>query len=251
MALDVLDPLRALASLEHRIRHRLSLLKQPEGEQGKLPYTEKQLCGYLARVREARQAFDEQLRQTLMEIAVELASTQEKIADLTVRARVGEVDFPAYRSEVEKLRLRREQLERRQVNVRGWLAVRSPLEAGGYIRLPLDHLPSNGGRIVFANEPDESAALVDWWIQDLREAMVCRERAGRKLRELDRLVAEGQPIPPDLGHRRADVVSVQQRAGRIWQDALDRYPLAMAHPARRSQRAHASSRPGLSSNPPA
>lgn len=210
--LDVFEPLRALSSLEYRITHKLSVLGKSTGEKAEGRYDKHQLEGYLARVRDARETLDTELRQRLQEVAVELASAQEKLAQLGLSARVSDIEFAVYAEQADKLRRRRDRLERRRANLRGWLAVRSPYEAGGYVRLPMDHLPDVSSRVVFRHEIDEFTPLADWWVRALRDAMTQKEFAERKLAEAERIQAQDRGDSVSLGHRRADAQGERDRA---------------------------------------
>lgn len=212
VAIDMLEPLRALVSLEYRINHKIAVLKKYPERERKSSYTKSQLRQYRKSVRAAREELYEELRQRLMETAIELTSTQEKISEAVMAARVGEAEFTGYHEQVERLRLRRDCLERRQVNLRGWLAVRSPYEAGGYVRLPIDQLPATDDRIPRHHEPPEDANRLEWWIQSLREAMVQKEQAERRLAQADRMEGQGRALSVDMEHRRVEAQSTRDRA---------------------------------------
>jgi len=212
VALDVCEPLRTLASLEHRLTHKIELLEQQPETQEEIEVDARELRAFRKRVKRAREELDEQLRQRLMETAIELTTARETIGELLASGRVGEMKFAAYREQAEKLRRRRDSLERRQANLRGWLSARNPYEAGGYVRLPLDHPPPSRTQLSFPHEPPDTCALVDWWVQSLRDAMVRREQQERTCAELDRMKSEERVSPGDVDLRRAEAAAEAGRA---------------------------------------
>ncbi len=167
--LDVLEPLRLLVSLEHRLKHKLSLAA--ETEEGRANgFSRNELEERFSAVRDAREAFDESLRQRLTETVLELESISARVKKMRQSASKSEVGFSEYLGHMARLRCRRDTLERRKANLRGWLAVETPYEAGGYIRLALDRLPEEGS-IEFHHEPNGDIPAVAWWMQALRAAL--------------------------------------------------------------------------------
>ncbi|MBN2311399.1 MAG: hypothetical protein JXR94_20650 [Candidatus Hydrogenedentes bacterium] len=201
--LDTLEPLRVIASLEHRIAQELAVRERQGDSAARDDTGKEQLLGYRARLKRARGELEEELHQRLMEVAIELAATQEKIAEAGLAVRVGETDFWAYRTQVTKLRRRRDCLERRQENLRGWIAAHDPFLAGGYVHLGFDHIPEEGFRIAFPPEPDESQLLLDGHVAGLRGGLARREAAERKYAEIQRLADDGQLPPAQLEERQA------------------------------------------------
>jgi hypothetical protein len=191
VALDVLEPLRILCSLERKLDRQEALLRE---QPGAAPAHEERLPHYRERLHAARGELDEELRQRLMEVAIELASTQEKTTAAGLAVRVGEMDYFEYRDRVAKLRRRRDVLERRQENLRGWLATHDPYVAGGYEDLDDDYIPKEGVPVTFPKDVDESHALLDWHVEGLREGLSRLGQAERKLAELDRLEAGGTDV---------------------------------------------------------
>lgn len=209
--LDVLEPLRVLCSLQHKIERQINALET--GAQGARDAVDADaLNAYLDRVRRARAEMDEQLRQRLMETAIDLSSTQEKIVQIGLSARIGEVSFADFRDTIDRLRRRRERLERLQQNLRGWLTVSDPHSAGGYTNVSFDSIPSGGLPIILAPEDEDPRSLVDQHVGGLREAFVRRERANLRLRETERLSNEGNMSLTVLADCQADCESEQRRA---------------------------------------
>lgn len=182
--LSILEPLQTLCSVQYKLERQLTIAcdkKNPDREMAA------EVEGYLDRIYNVRNDMDEQLRQVLMETAIELASTQEKITHESLSARVGEIDFSDFRDRIHRLRSRRDRLERRQQNVRGWLGVAGPHMAGGFVDLPLESIPEEGFTISVPSESDDSEPLVNAHIASLRDAMEKRAEAERTLTEVDRM----------------------------------------------------------------
>ncbi len=208
--LDILEPLRVLFSLEHKITRRLAALAA--GETQGVEADRNALDNDLERVRNARANLEETLRKRMMETSIELASTLERIAQAGLSARIGEMEFSAFRDTVDRLRHRREYLERLQQNLRAWLAVNDPHIAGGYANVSLDAIPSESVEVVLPPEPFDSRSLFDIHIDGLREALLRRERAELRLSEVDRLKDEATMSPQVLADCRADSQAEKLRA---------------------------------------
>lgn len=209
--LDILEPLRVLCSLEHKITRQLDNLSDTRVS----ATTENErtgLQGYLDRVRRARAEMDEQLRQRLMEVAIELSSTQEKIVQVGLSARTGEVSYADFRDTTDTLRRRRDSLDRLQQNLRGWLSVGDPHAAGGYTNVSFDSIPEEGSHVVLPPEPPDLRPLLDQHVEGLREAFLRRERAERRLKETERLRAEGQMSSVALNDCLSDCEAERGRA---------------------------------------
>lgn len=208
--LDILEPLRVLFSLEHKITRQLAALAA--GDTKGVEADRNALDNDLERVRNARANLEETLRKRMMETGIELASTQERIVQAGLSARIGEMEFPAFRDTVDRLRHRREYLERLQQNLRAWLAVNDPHVAGGYANVSLDAIPSEGAEVVMPPEPFDPRSLFDIHIDGLREALLRRERAELRLSEIDRLTDEATMSPQVLADCRADSQAERLRA---------------------------------------
>ena len=208
--LDILEPLRVLCSLEHKIGRQLDALTT--GETEGVEASRAALEGHLKRVREGRAGLDEQLRQRLMEVAIELASTQEEIVQAGLSARIGEMEFSPFRDTVDRLRHRREYLERLQQDLRAWLTVDDAHAAGGYTNVSFDAIPSEGVALVLPPEPFDPRTLFDIHIDGLREALLRRERAELRLKEVERLKHEAAMTPEVVADCRADCSAERLRA---------------------------------------
>lgn len=195
--LDVLEPLRNVCSVQYKLERRLESLGAAKNAD------RAELEGALARLRRVRQDLDEQLRQMLMEVAIELATTQEKIVQTGLSGRLGEVPYPVYRETMDRLRRRRDRLEKRQHNLRGWLATRDPHLAGGYLDLPVDAIPEEGFTITLPSEPDETDALLNQHLSALRDALHRLAQANRKLAEMDRMEREASSKRAGRGFKEA------------------------------------------------
>lgn len=186
--IDVLEPLQAIVALERQAVQRLEALKSLEVA-GIVKTERAELRAHRVRLEDARNALEDYLRQRLMEVAIELTNTNEKLAQADLAVRVGESDFVAYVKQVRKLRRRRDLLERRQVNLRGWLVLRDPGVAGGMIEDPaFEQIPSPETAWSLPPDPDIQDPAVPYYIGRLREAFHERERAQHRL---DAATAEG------------------------------------------------------------
>ncbi|MCC6154500.1 MAG: hypothetical protein IT367_12110, partial [Candidatus Hydrogenedentes bacterium] len=126
--LNVLEPLRLVHNLSAKVEKQLAAIKDSKDGKDLDEIARKnpkvsELLGVRTRIHAAEQDLEEELRQRLMETAIELAATQEKIAELNLAVRVGELPYAEYRIQVDRLRRRRDNHERRQSNLRGWLTV--------------------------------------------------------------------------------------------------------------------------------
>lgn len=188
--LTSLEPLQILCSLDYRCKRELALLEkmsetdEPDGSAEAAASQEQRLRETQDIVREARGALNEELRQRLMEVAIELSSTVEKIAEESLSVRVGETGFWAYRGRVAKLRRRRDSLERRQEDLRGWIATKDPHQAGGYIDADIKDVPRVDARLPLPTDADEDQTLIDRHVRGLREGFAAREEAEQKLASL-------------------------------------------------------------------
>jgi hypothetical protein len=208
--LDILEPLRVLCSLEHKAQRQSDALSR--GEALGVGEDQASLSRYLEQVHTAHAGLDEQLRHRLMEVAIELASTQEKLIQAGLSARIGEIPFGPYRETADILRRRRDRLERLHQNLRGWLTVSDPHTAGGYTNVSLDSIPGDGFLVDLSPEPDDPRSLFDQHMDTLREALVRRERAELRLSEMDHVRAEGGMSASVLADCRDDCLAEQRRA---------------------------------------
>ena len=208
--LDILEPLRVVCSLDHKIQRQISSIAS--GSEVGDENDTKTLNGYAERIAEARAALDDQLRQRLMEVTIESSSTQEKIVQAGLSVRIGEIEFGAFRETADKLRRRRDYLQRQQQNLRGWLAGGDPHTAGGYVNVSLDSIPAEGFEVRLPPEQPDGLSLLDRHINGLREGLTRRERAERRLRELSHIQTERSMSSIVLADCRADCEAEKCRA---------------------------------------
>lgn len=206
-SLDILDPLRTLCSLKHKLKRELEGRTPPEN--GGEP---EMLQKYLDRVRAARNELDEQLRQRLMEVTIELSGTRERIVQAGLSLRLGEMEFAEFRGVVDQLRRRRDILERLKTNIKGWLSARDPHLAGGYANVSLDSVPTDKVRLSLPIERPDPRPLMEQHFEALRDALERRERAERRLAETKRVEAEGHMPTPVLEDCRRDCEAEKARA---------------------------------------
>ena len=185
---DVLEPLRLLCNLRAQVDRQLRKLDDLSPKAAKKEATNRaELLGYRTRIKNLQADLEEELRQRLMETAIELASVQEKIAELSLGVRVGEIAFPEYQAKVDRLRKKRDHFERRQTNLRGWLTVDDPHSAGGHEDVPLSQTPQSLPRLSLPGEPDGSGPLLNGHVEELCAAFEQRAYAERKLSEAGRM----------------------------------------------------------------
>jgi len=190
--LDVLEPMRLVHNLSAKVEKQLSAIKDSKDGKDLDDIARKdpkvsELLGVRTRIHAAEQDLEEELRQRLMETAIELAASQEKIAELNLAVRVGEMPYAEYRTQVDRLRRRRDNHERRQSNLRGWLTVDDAHRAGGAMDVSYDQIPKGSFRIAFQNELDDNTTLLDGHIDNLRSALAARAHAERRISEAKKL----------------------------------------------------------------
>lgn len=193
IALDVLEPLRVLSSLETKIDGQLKALKHYKGSQS--PEQEKheqsQLQSYLSRIRRARVDLEESLQERLAETEIELETTCDRLAEDALTTRLGDLALRDYLKNIERLRVRRDGLEYRKQNLQGWLAVHNPAQAGGYLDLSIEDIPNETTLASLPSAPKDSGPLVHHHVDALREALVERQQAEQRLSELALVKQEG------------------------------------------------------------
>ena len=217
--LDTLEPIRELCSLERKFSREAKAL-ETDDDPDEATLAEAQ--GHLARVQRARADLDEQLHQMLMEVAIELAGTHEKIAQTQLAARVGEIDLDAFLETILKLRSRRDRLERREYNLRGWLATTNPHMAGGYLNLPVSRIPEDGALVSIPSELDDPESLVNIHVSSLRNALRERGEAERKLSEIDKMRKASELSKDELHDSREDAKAALHMADARISFARDR-----------------------------
>ncbi|MFA6240168.1 MAG: hypothetical protein WC655_04520 [Candidatus Hydrogenedentales bacterium] len=164
---------------------------------------------YKARIQDALNDLEEELRQRLMEAAIELATAQETIGELHLAVRVGEMTFAEYVPQVDRLRRRRDTMELRQTDLRGWLATRTASAAGGYVEASFDQIPSAPVRVTFGREIEDATSLLDWHVEGLRRALAKRVEAERIQIEFK---AGADADAKDGASRRDEVRAAKDRA---------------------------------------
>lgn len=190
--LDLLDSVRTLASLELGYERKIETLEaQSSRDDAKIAETK----GKLARTRDARKDLNEQIRQRLMEVAIELTNAQDKISQTQISARVGEEPFEQFQEKMHRLRSRRDRLERRQINLRGWIAATSPFEVGGPVECTIADIPKNGFTFNIAESRDDDLALLQHHARELKTAFHFRSMAERRGAEIKKTVEDSADGP--------------------------------------------------------
>lgn len=184
LPLDELESLRRLTSIQLILqRKRSSLKKEKSKDDTLIAETE----GHLTRLKKMRDEFNEQMRQRLMEVAIELANTHDKISRTQITARVGEEPFEVFQEAIHRLRSRRERLERRQINIRGWLATTSPYTTGGLMDVTMADIPDEGFTFNIPSYVQDDAILLNSHGDALKRAFENRSRAEKEAIEIKKL----------------------------------------------------------------
>jgi hypothetical protein len=185
---EVLEPLRLLANLLAQVEKQIRAMDDRGSKRAKTDDTNRaELLGHRTWIKNLQADLEEELRQRLMETAIELSSVQERIAEVSLGVRVGELEFPEYHEQMDRLRRKRDHLERRQTNIRGWLTVDDPYIAGGHQEVALSQIPQSLPRIALPAEQDTAEPLLHARVEELRTAFEQRARAERKLKEAERM----------------------------------------------------------------
>lgn len=205
--INVLESLRLLVSLEEKIDAKLAELKKSGTAVDRAEWE-----GHQTKLHAARTELDEQLRQRLMEVSIELSNMDSRIGEVGLAVRVGELDYGAFREQIAKLRQRRDRLERRQLNLRGWLATHDSSIAGGYLDASPAAIPTASTQLSFPNEPDDTAPPLQIYLEELRTALETKERAQRKIKESEKLASEGNLPKHSLSKIRGEQKGIAKRA---------------------------------------
>lgn len=227
--LDVLEPLKLLCSLERTLTRQADR----QGEAAQSPQSDAEDGDTLAKVREARADLNETLRKQLDDVEGESKGAREELVQLALAMRTGDRGFLETRQMLLKLRSRRDRLERRRHNLRGWLACKDPYLAGGYYKYASpDRIPEKGFQVTFPPEPDRPGSLLEEHTDALRDALHLREQAECKLAQTERLATEGRTGITILESSMMEAIADKKRAEAAAEFSRDRL--------RRLERDHAS-----------
>lgn len=220
------QPLQQICSLDKKLK---SELAQVDG------VSKAQVEAYRTRLEDIRAAFEDEVHQRLMETAIELTAAQEKLAELHLGARVGEIDYREYREQANRVRWRRECLEKRQINLRAWLAVRDADLAGGYIDVPLTRMDDISIRMPMLEDSDEPEVLLQWMVEQLRSALATRKQAEAQ-RDIISQMRQNEEIPEEQAKRSAKQQKAMRArataAARFWRDRLKHHKKDIRHDQR-------------------
>ncbi len=206
--LDPLEPLQRLCSFEYTIDRQLATLQKAGNGIG--VQEKAALQGYRVLVRKARSGLDDQMRRRLHEVVEQLTAVEEQVARATVALRLGELTYSNFAKTVLPLRQLRERMQRRQTNLRGWLAIHDPFLAGGYIDVQLEDVPCEAPTFVFGLEPQRDQSLLDSMSSSLRQALRDREQIERKLAEWNTMEAEKALSEEALAECRTESKAAEQ-----------------------------------------
>lgn len=159
-------PLQILASLHDRLARRKKLTPGDPMLEGLTP---DEAAAKRAAVRTARERLDERLRRRLLKATNALAETQAAVERFRL-VRRGSESIERLHKRLEDFRGRRDALEAQRMTLRGWLSVRTPQEAGGYVRLPLSYALSELPELEMP-PPEAPADRFEEALQKLEAAM--------------------------------------------------------------------------------
>ncbi|MBW7866183.1 MAG: hypothetical protein H3C30_17430 [Candidatus Hydrogenedentes bacterium] len=187
--LDVLEPLRRVAAYEHLVGRQLEKIADGRGVSGQLP-DRATLESYRRLAAAAREKMNRQLKDALFETSERLVAVLEETAQTMLRFRVGETPYDLFYPQIVRLRARRESLERRRHNLRGWLRAGDVHDLGGLVEVSLDDFdPDDGGLQLPAPEEDDRP-LVQRHVEGLRDAFEHQALAARRAGEWRRMARE-------------------------------------------------------------
>lgn len=208
--LDPLEPLRILCSLEEKIDAQLAALKKNSGPTASADKAT--LVRYRTLVRNSRSAFDDRLRDRLVESTDQLNGVKESLARAYMSMRIAELNYDEYQQRVRPLREQRDRLERRIQNLRGWLVTSSPDVAGGYLDVRLEDVPVEAPSLNLPAEVRATVGLLEQHIEGLRNALRERADCERKLTEWQRIERERALPQAEIERGRRESEGVRTRA---------------------------------------
>ena len=209
--LDRLDRLQELCSFEHVIERKLKAWREG-GSKAQVHPDENALLGYRDLLQQARDRYDEKLREALHEATEEVQQVNEQIARANLGVRMGEMPYKEYVDAVRPLRERRESLERRRRNLRGWLALHDPYLAGGLVAVRLEDVPCGELPLELPEPEALGEPLLREVVEELRAAFETQEKAAARLRTCQKMEKEGALSEARLEDCKADSRAARTRA---------------------------------------
>ena len=165
------DPQPALQILLSAVAHceaRLARLRQdPTAHPDEIELVE----GWLRLARTARWKLDREFRSSLVETSDALRAVLRDIGKTVARFRAGSLTPDEYFEKISALRERREILERKRVNLRGWLRAETPEDVGGKVHRDWAEMDFDSVRPEWPAGPSGRGSLLSWITDSLREAL--------------------------------------------------------------------------------
>ncbi|HOV60856.1 MAG TPA: hypothetical protein PK349_07290 [Candidatus Hydrogenedentes bacterium] len=156
--------LSAIAHCEARLAH---LRKDPATSPEDLELLE----SWLRLARAARWKLDREFRSALVETSDALRATLKDIGKTVARFRSGSLTPDEFFEKIAALRERREVLERKRVNLRGWLRAELPEDVGGSVHRDWGEVDFDLIRPEWPAGPSGRGSLLSWITDNLREAL--------------------------------------------------------------------------------
>lgn len=187
--LDTLESLRRIAAFEHILERQLGAGDDGRGDSARQP-DRSTLESYRRLAATAREKLNREMKDALFETGERLMASLEEIARATLKFRVGETPYDVFYSQITRIRARREALERRRHNLRGWICAGDAHTLGGLADVTLDDFEPDGWELQLPPLEDEARPLVQLHVEELRDAFEYQAISARKAGEWRRMARE-------------------------------------------------------------
>jgi hypothetical protein len=203
MSLDNLNALQRLCSVEYMLAgHRNAFESSDAMLESHIDRST--LEEYSTLTAQYRSELEKLLRRRLHETTRQCGGVREQIARANLAVRTGEMEYTEYISSVFSLRKRRERLEYRRQNLKGWLAVRDPWLAGGLLPADFGDIPVDKPVITWENEPEPDRGPASFLMERLQAAFREREEAAGRLEARLKMEQDGSLSESELQEHRRD-----------------------------------------------
>ena len=165
------DPQPALQIILSAIAHCESRLTRLRQDQTAHPEDIELVEGWLRLARSARWKLDREFRSALVETSDALRAVLKDIGKTVAWFRAGSLTPDEYFEKISALRERREVLERKRVNLRGWLRAETPEDVGGRVHRDWGEVDFEKIRPEWPGGPSGRGALLGWITDSLRDGL--------------------------------------------------------------------------------
>lgn len=203
--------LSAIAHFERKLEH---LRKDPSAGRDEVELQE----GLLRLARAARWKLEREFRSALVDTSDALRATLKEISRTVARFRAGSLAPDEYFMKIAALRERREVLERKRVNLRGWLRAERPSDVGGPVDKEWEDVDFDAIRPVWPAPPSHASSLLTWLTDSLREALRARREA--EIEEAEWLRARGSLGETNMATRESALRELRS-ASRMANDRIE------------------------------